>query len=129
MRYNKYGNYKTVTSDGNLHDSRKEARRWQELNLLLRAGVIKDLRRQVKFVLIPRQIETFERYGAKGQRLKDGERVIEKECSYVADFVYYNVETGKIVVEDTKSEPTRTKDYRIKKKLMLWVHKIKISEI
>jgi hypothetical protein len=83
----------------------------------------------VKFVLIPRQIETFERYGAKGQRLKDGERVIEKECSYVADFVYYNLESGKIVVEDTKSEPTRTKDYRIKKKLMLWVHKIKISEI
>ena len=61
--------------------------------------------------------------------MKDGERVIERECSYVADFVYYNLESGKIVVEDTKSEPTRTKDYRIKKKLMLWVHKIKISEI
>lgn len=118
-----------MTSDGNLHDSRKEARRWQELVLLERAGVIRDLRRQVKFVLIPSQTEVYERYGKTGQRLKDGERVIEKECSYVADFVYYDVESGKTVVEDTKSEPTRTKEYRIKKKLMLWVHKVKIVEI
>lgn len=93
--------------------------------LLEKAGAITDLQRQVKFVLIPAQYETFERYGKKGQRLKDGQRCIEKECAYVADFVY--TENGKKVVEDTKG--FRTKDYIIKRKLMLWVHGIRIKEV
>lgn len=95
------------------------------MNLLERAGSITDLQTQVKFVLIPAQYETFERYGKKGQRLKDGTRCIEKECAYYADFVY--MQNGKKVVEDTKG--VRTKDYIIKRKLMLWVHGIKINEV
>ena len=51
---NKYGNKKTVV-DGITFDSRKEAKRYQELKLLEKAGEIKDLRRQVKYELIPSQ--------------------------------------------------------------------------
>lgn len=105
---NKYHNIKTKTADGIIHDSRKEARRWCELKLLEKAGKITDLQRQVPFELIPKQ---------------DGERA----CSYVADFVYRDVEANKKVVEDTKGK--KTKDYVIKRKLMLYVHGIKISEI
>lgn len=123
----KYHSFKATTADGITHDSRKEARRWCELQMMQRAGVISDLQRQVKFVLIPTQTETFPRYGKRGNRLADGERVVEKECAYIADFVY--IEDGKKVVEDTKSDATKTKEYRIKKKLMLWVHGIKITEV
>jgi hypothetical protein len=113
MRYNKYSNIKTKTSDGIEFDSKAEARRWIELKLLERAGEIKDLQRQVKYILIPTQ--------------KEGKKVIERECSYVADFVYTDVKTGKTVVEDTKG--VKTKEYIIKRKLMLYVHNIKIKEV
>lgn len=118
---------KEVTVGGETFDSSKEYRRFCELKLLQRAGKIKDLQRQVKFVLIPTQYETFERYSKKtGKRLKDGCKVVEQECAYIADFVYTNAE-GKTVVEDTKG--FKTKDYIIKRKLMLNVHGIKIQEI
>lgn len=123
----KYHSVKTQTADGITHDSRKEANRWCELLLLQRCGAISDLQRQVKFVLIPAQTETFPRYGKRGNRLADGERIVEKECAYVADFVY--TENGKKIVEDTKSDATKTKEYRIKRKLMLWVHGIRVREV
>jgi hypothetical protein len=122
-RPNKYGNIHTSRGDSIL-----ETRRRAELELLLRAGKIKDLRTQVKFVLIPAQYESFPRYSPKtGKRIKDGQRCIEKECSYYADFVYVDNETGKTVVEDAKG--FHTEKYLIKRKLMLYVHKIKIKEI
>ena len=100
-----------ITRDGMTFDSMKEYRRYCELLLLERAGAITDLQRQVKFELIP------------AQRI-DG-KVAERACSYVADFVY--MENGKKVVEDTKG--FRTPDYIIKRKLMLWVHGIRIKEV
>lgn len=109
---NKYSNTK-VTIDGETFDSKREAKRYCELKLLERAGEIKNLERQVKFVLIP------------SQRI-DG-KVVERECSYIADFKYQDAHTGELIVEDTKG--VRTKDYIIKRKLMLSVYKIKISEI
>lgn len=99
----------------------------EHLLLLQRAGKIKDLERQVNYELIPAQYETYERYNANGKRLKDGKRLLEKSCDYIADFVYIDTETGKKVVEDTKG--FRTKDYIIKRKLMLWRHGIHIKEI
>jgi hypothetical protein len=109
-KYNKYHNKKTRTSDGIEHDSQKEARRWMELQLLQKAGEIKDLERQVRFELIPKQ---------------DGER----PCYYIADFVYTDLKTGEKVVEDVKSEATRKdKAYIIKRKLMQFRHGIKIRE-
>ena len=80
---------------------------------------------QVKFELIPAQYEEYERYGKNGQRLKDGRRLLEMECSYIADFVYE--EGGNQIVEDTKG--MKTKDYIIKRKLMLHKHGIRIREV
>ena len=121
---NKYGN-KKITVDGITFDSRREYNRYRELKLLERAGEINGLELQKRFVLIPAQYETVERYGKNGQRLKDGKKCLEKECAYIADFVY--TEGEKVVVEDTKG--MRTKDYIIKRKLMLYVHGIKIREV
>lgn len=127
MRKSKYSNIKARTSDGLVHDSRKEARRWNELCLLERAGEIQDLKRQVKYVLIPKQVETYERISPRtGKYLKNGIRTLEQECSYIADFVYIDSKTGETIVEDSKG--LRTKEYRIKRKLMLWVHGIQIKE-
>ena len=103
---NKFGNTKTVVG-GERFDSKAEARRWSELRLLEWAGEIFNLRRQVKYVLIPKQ---------------DGER----ECSYVADFVY-DLPNADFEVEDVKG--MKTPDYVIKRKLMLHVHGIRVREI
>ena len=114
MSYNwtKYNN-KKVTVNGQVFDSKKEANRYKELLLLEKAGAIKDLRTQVKFSLIPAQ-----RDEATG-------KVIERECSYKADFVYS--EDGKTVVEDVKG--FRTEAYIVKRKLMLWRYGIRIREV
>ena len=106
----KYGSKKIVV-DGIEFDSRKEAHRYHELRLMERGGLITDLQRQVKFELIPSQ-----RYDGK---------VVERPCNYIADFVYK--ENGNTVVEDTKG--FRTKDYIIKRKLMLYLCGIRIREV
>jgi hypothetical protein len=102
-------------------DSLKEYRRFCELRLLERAGQITELKRQVKCVLIPAQYEP-DTTGPRGG-VKRG-KLIERECSYIADFVY--VQDGKLVVEDTKG--FKTPEYRIKKKLLLYIHGIRIKE-
>lgn len=121
----KYKN-KKVTIDGITFDSKRESNRYTELKLLERAGKIQGLELQVKYALIPAQYEIFERYGKKGQRLKDGRKCVEKECAYIADFVYTD-DAGQTIVEDTKG--MRTKDYIIKRKLMLYRHGVKIREV
>ena len=93
-------------------DSVKEAGRWDELFLLQRAGKISDLKRQVRYRLIPEQRD------ARG-------RVIERPCDYYADFVY--TQDGRTVVEDAKGH--RTAEYIIKRKLMLRVYGIRIREV
>ena len=123
----KYYNIKTRALDGTVFDSHKEARRWEELLLLQRAGKITDLQRQVKYELIPAQYETYARYSKKGIRLKDGVKLLERKVDYVADFVYIDAETGETIVEDSKG--MRTKDYIIKRKLLLAVHGIRIKEV
>ena len=122
----KYHSKKTVI-DGITFDSKKEAERYSELKLLERCGAISNLELQKIYELIPAQYEIYERYGKNGQRLKDGKKCIEKSCVYKADFVYIDNETGQQVVEDVKG--FRTKEYKIKKKLMLYIHGIKIKEV
>lgn len=117
----KYGS-KKVRIDGIIFDSKKEARRYHELKLLQRAGEISGLELQKTFELIPAQREP-DTIGVRGG-IKKG-KVIEQAVKYVADFVY--TENGQTVVEDTKG--FRTKDYIIKRKLMLYVHGIKIREV
>lgn len=118
---------KKVTVNGITYDSKKEASRHAELLLLERGGAITDLRRQVQFILLPAHYEAYERYGKKGQRLKDGRRCVERAVFYVADFTYK--QDGKLVVEDVKSPATRTKDYILKRKMMLHINGIKIREV
>lgn len=113
---------KKITLDGQEFDSKKEAKRWAELWYLQRAGQISGLERQVKFVLIPAQREP-DRVGARGGTIRG--KVLEREVAYYADFVYR--ENGETVVEDAKG--MRTKDYIIKRKLMLWVHGIRVREV
>lgn len=105
----KYGNRK-VSYNGMTFDSEREYTRWCELTLLQRAGKITDLQRQVKFILIPTQ--------------KINGKCVEKECAYIADFVYK--QNGETIVEDAKG--MKTDVYKIKKKLMLYIHKIQIRE-
>ena len=117
------GKYKSqkIEANGMTFDSRKEYHRWCELCQLERVGKITELQRQVKYVLIPTQYEP--PTATKNGKLKRG-KMLERECSYYADFVY--TEKGKTVVEDVKG--FRTADYKIKRKLMLHVHGIRIKE-
>lgn len=119
---NKYGNRK-VTYLGIEFDSMKEANRYAALLMLQRAGEISELKTQVPFELVPAQFEP-DTVGPRGGIRRGA--CIEKAVSYVADFVYKDKQ-GQTVVEDTKG--FRTADYIIKRKLMLYVHKIKILEI
>lgn len=103
--YSKYGNRR---SGG--FDSQLERRRYNELLLLEKAGKISELRRQVKYELIPNQY-------------KDG-KCLYRKVTYVADFTY--MEDGALVVEDSKG--FKTPEYIIKKKLMYQIHGIIIKE-
>ena len=109
----KYRNRKIVV-DGQTFDSQKEANRWQELKLMERAGEIYDLQRQVPFIVIPAQKDE------KG-------KTIERECKYIADFTYKLKGSLVRTVEDTKG--LRTKDYIIKRKLMLWRFGLRVKEV
>jgi hypothetical protein len=95
----KYHN-EPVIVDGIRFDSKKEAARWKDLCLLQQAGLIRSLKRQVKFELLP----------------KNGD---ERSLTYIADFTYQ--EDGKNIVEDVKSDATkRDKVYIIKRKMLKW---------
>lgn len=122
LKKNKY-NAKKVLLDGILFASQHEADRYIDLKLMLRAGEIADLKLQVKYVLIPAKREP-DRTGPRGGKIKG--KVIERETAYIADFVY-KTKDGTEIVEDAKG--CRTKDYRIKKKLMLSVHGIRLKEV
>ena len=94
-------------------DSQKEARRYDELMTMLRAGIISDLRLQPQFTLQ-------ESYVAE-----TGERI--RAIRYTADFSYRF--GGKLVVEDVKSTATRTKEYLRNKKFMRSKYGIDVQEV
>ena len=118
----KYGNNK-IAHNGLIFDSVLEYKRYCDLKILEGQGKIIGLKRQVKFILIPAQREADEVGKRSGK--KQG-KVIERECAYYADFVYIDSD-GFTVVEDTKG--IRTPEYIIKRKLMLFVHGIRIREV
>lgn len=107
---NKYGARKT-TLDGITFDSAREASRWGQLVLLQRLGKIRDLERQVPFTLCPAED------GPDGKRLR--------ELKYIADFAYID-EKG-YHVEDSKG--FRTKEYKLKKRLMWHLYGIEVEEV
>lgn len=106
--HNKYHNKKVMVDDIKF-DSKKEARRYNELKLLEKAGIIKNLQRQVKYELQP----SF-KYNGKTIRA----------INYIADFVYEK--NGELIVEDVKG--IKTDVYKLKKKLFLYIFNIEIQE-
>ena len=128
LKKSKYG-AKKVTRGGETFDSLKEYRRFCELSLLEKSGDIDGLRRQVVFPLIPTQREeTCEVYTrGKNKGLPKPGKVLEKEVKYIADFVYTERSTCEIIVEDVKG--FKTKDYILKRKMMLYFHNIRIREV
>jgi len=102
----KYFSKRTMCNQMHKHDSKKEANRCDELNLLVKAGIIEKLQQQVRVVL-------------KKKFIFQG--VTIRAISYYADFTYYDKESKKFVIEDTKGY--RTDIYKIKKKLLLSIMK------
>ena len=105
----KYKN-KKVEYKGIKFDSKKEYLRYLVLEDMQRKGEIEGLQLQVPFVLIP----PFQLNNIKYKGIK-----------YIADFVYKK--DGKLVVEDVKG--MKTDVYKIKKKLMAYMHKVEIKEV
>lgn len=105
---NKYGARKT-TVDGVVFDSQKEANDYEVLRWRERAGEIRDLKRQVAFVIVDKS-----EYG--------------RALKYVADFTYTDCETGEFVVADSKGG-VRTDVYKLKKRLLAERYGIVIKEL
>ena len=128
---NKYGN-KKVMFLGETFDSKKEKDQWLILRHQEEMGEIRDLQRQVEFELIPAQYEDVITYTKTGKE-KITKKLVERKCSYVADFVYFDTKSGEKVVLDTKGYDKKsgkfieTPEFKIKRKLMLYVHNIKIK--
>ena len=109
---NKYHSRKT-TVDGITFDSKAEAARYQELRILFRAGIIRELKLQPEYELIP----AFKKNG-----------VTYRRTVYRADFSYYDTVSGRFVIEDVKG--VRTELYRLKKKLFEYKYPdLEIKEI
>lgn len=112
----KYGAKKTEV-DGIVFDSKREAKRYMVLRDMETAGEISELELQKKFVLIPAQYADV-----------DGKRkCVERACEYRADFCYKKAGEELLTVEDTKG--FKTKDYIIKRKLMLHEYGLRIKEV
>lgn len=125
----KYGN-KKVEFNGVTFDSKKELQRYQVLLEAESNGLIENLRRQVKFELIPAIREQYEEQLKTKTRTKT--RTLQKAITYTADFEYYDVESDEWVVEDVKSSPMQAvldKVYVLKKKMMFAIKGIKIKEV
>jgi hypothetical protein len=106
-RRNKYGAEHYTDADGQHHDSKGEGRRWEELKLMQRSGLITNLIHQPSFDLIVNGVPI---------------------CKYRADAEYYTAD-GERVVEDFKSPATVTPLYRVKRALMAAIHGITITEV
>lgn len=101
-RQNKYRAIPTI-EDGIRFASKREARRYRELKMAERGGLITNLELQPKFEMV-----------VNGHKI----------CTYRADFVYF--EDGIRTVEDSKGH--RTQVYKLKKKLMKALYNIEIME-
>lgn len=109
----KYHN-KIVEVDNIKFDSKKEAKRYNELKWLERAGIIKELELQKKFELQPKYVNN------------NGEHI--RAITYIADFFYYDCKEGIYIVEDTKG--FKTDVYLLKKKIFEYVYpNLTIKEI
>jgi len=108
----KYHNRKVIV-DGIKFDSKLEARRYKDLKLMQEVGLIKDLKLQPQFLLIP----TFRKNGKT-----------YRKTVYIADFSYFSIKDDKIIVEDTKG--FKTDVYRLKRKMFEYKYpQLEIREV
>lgn len=114
MFNSKYRNVKFKDENGIKWDSKKEYKRYLELKERENKGEISNLRRQVTYQVMPRLTDENGKF--KYHPIK-----------YVADFVYTDNAAGKEIVEDAKG--IKTEIYKIKKKLMYFIHGIEIKEV
>lgn len=113
---NKFGAVKVVI-DGIKFDSTREAKRYEELKLLERAGKIRDLEVQPVYELV------------KSVKYKNAKRA-KPAMIYTADFRYWDIEKGELVVEDVKSVATaKLTDYIMRRHMMLAFHGIEVLEV
>ena len=107
-RGTKYRSVWTKCAQGNMHQSGLEARRCDELHVMQAGGLIVDLdaHPQPRFDLAVNGVDV---------------------CDYHADFRYRDVQSNRVVVEDAKG--MRTREYEIKRRLMLAIHGIDVQEI
>lgn len=126
---NKFNAKRYTTHDGMTFDSKKEAVRWNTLKSMEIHGEISDLRVQVRYQLLAPQYEEVKRFGKNGQPIKPSRRLVERGVDYIADFVYKK--NGETVVEDVKGyrKGAAYAVFAIKRKLMLMIHGIKVSEV
>ena len=101
-RYNKYKN-KKVTIDNITFDSKKEARRYEELKLMEKTGLITNLVLQPRYELL----KAFKRRGKTHRKIE-----------YIADFKYFDNERQVEVIEDVKGVSTSV--FSLKMKLFLY---------
>lgn len=120
----KYGNKKAI-HNGITFDSRRERNRYINLLTLQRAGEISDLKMQVPFEIIPAVYEVVEKQ--MKTKVKKVEKCVQRATHYIADFVYKDKD-GNEIVEDVKgSTKMLTPEFRLKMKLMRYVHGIQIK--
>lgn len=113
MYKSKYRSSKVINEYGKF-DSKKEFNRYLQLKEKEEKREIQNLKRQVEYILIERQTN-------------ENGKFLFHPIKYIADFVYTDNTTGKEIVEDVKG--IKTEIYKIKKKLLYYVHKIKINEV
>lgn len=128
MARSKYFAKKTLV-DGILFQSKKEAERYLVLKEQEKQGLISDLQMQVPFLLVPSQYEDIVKFTPKRHNEKIVKKLLEKKVEYKADFVYNR--NGEMVVEDAKGyrDSTAYALFVVKRKLMLYVHGIRVVEI
>jgi hypothetical protein len=108
----KYGNKQCSASDGKVFPSGRERKRYEDLLIRLRVGDITELKTQVLYELVPKQME--------------GKKCVERPVTYRSDFEYRD-QKGRWHVEDAKG--MKTQQYVIRRKLMLWLYGIRIEEV
>ena len=112
MSRNKFGAKRTAVGE-HVFDSKHEARYYQELLLLEKAGLVLDVELQPEFPI--------EVISPTGEVVRIGRMR--------ADFRFFDVEAGRVRIVDTKSGPTKTTAYRLRKRLVEALHAVTIEEV
>lgn len=119
-----------VKYDGIVFASKLEGDRYLFLRDLERNGEIQNLRMQVEYELLPRQSKqvTVTTVMKTKTKVEVKEKFLEHPVKYKCDFQYEY--KGETITEDTKgSNKMASRDFPIRKKLMLYVHGIEVKVI